>query len=54
FETVKYYSAEDFELNQYTAAIEEYQKADFISQISLTLLQNIQNIIIQLGLLAVS
>jgi len=50
FETVKYYSNEDFEIGQYQAAVLEYQKADFVSIVSLSILQNIQNVIIQLGL----
>ncbi|KAI8803714.1 P-loop containing nucleoside triphosphate hydrolase protein [Cladochytrium replicatum] len=51
FETVKYYNAERFELDQYTTALSNYQKADFVSSVAVTLLNNVQNLIIQLGLL---
>lgn len=51
FETVKYYNAEDFEVNQYTDAVKEYQKADWLSSVSLSLLNTVQNITIQTGLL---
>ncbi|KAI9094910.1 hypothetical protein DFS34DRAFT_664554 [Phlyctochytrium arcticum] len=51
FETVKYYNAEDFEVQQYTNAVKEYQKADFVSSLSLSLLNMTQNVIIQVGLL---
>lgn len=34
----------------YEKAVKEYQKADLISILSLTILQNIQNVIIQIGL----
>ncbi|KAJ3183991.1 Homocysteine S-methyltransferase 1 [Gaertneriomyces sp. JEL0708] len=51
FETVKYYNAEEFEVNQYRKAVKEYQKADFTSSISLSVLNTTQNVIIQVGLL---
>jgi len=51
FETVKYYNAEDFETDQYCDAIDEYQKAALKSNITSTLLNLLQNIIIQTGLL---
>ncbi|ORX44552.1 P-loop containing nucleoside triphosphate hydrolase protein [Piromyces finnis] len=51
FETVKYYNAEDFEADQYCDAIDEYQKAALKSNITSTLLNLIQNVIIQTGLL---
>lgn len=51
FETVKYYNAENYEINQYTDAIKEYQKADWKSSVSLSILNTAQNVIIQLGLL---
>ncbi|KAI8137554.1 hypothetical protein BJV82DRAFT_634815 [Fennellomyces sp. T-0311] len=52
FETVKYYGAEDFEINRYKDAIVEYQKADWISSTSLNLLNLAQNAVISAGLLA--
>lgn len=51
FETVKYYNAEDFEADQYCDAIDEYQKAALKSNMTSTLLNLLQNIIIQTGLL---
>jgi ATP-binding cassette subfamily B (MDR/TAP) protein 6 len=52
FETVKYYGAEDFELNRYSEAVAKYQKADWKTLSSLTLLNLTQSIVITLGLLA--
>ncbi|KND00392.1 uncharacterized protein SPPG_04715 [Spizellomyces punctatus DAOM BR117] len=51
FETVKYYNAEEFEVDQYTKAVKEYQKADFTSSMTLSVLNTTQNVIIQVGLL---
>ncbi|KAJ3029732.1 Homocysteine S-methyltransferase 1, partial [Rhizophlyctis rosea] len=51
FETVKYYGAEDFEVRQYTDAVLKYQKADFVSSMTLWVLNTTQNFIIQAGLL---
>ncbi|KAJ3277784.1 Homocysteine S-methyltransferase 1, partial [Borealophlyctis nickersoniae] len=51
FETVKYYNAEDFEVNQYNTAINKYQAADFLSSMTLWVLNSTQNVIIQVGLL---
>ncbi|KAJ3056312.1 Homocysteine S-methyltransferase 1 [Rhizophlyctis rosea] len=50
FETVKYYNAEDFEVGQYTEAVLKYQKADYVSSITLWVLNTTQNFIIQIGL----
>lgn len=52
FETVKYYNAEEFEVDQYANAVKEYQKADWQSSVSLSVLNTAQNVIIQVGLLA--
>ncbi|KAL0088954.1 hypothetical protein J3Q64DRAFT_1732499 [Phycomyces blakesleeanus] len=52
FETVKYYGAEDFEVNRYKNAVIEYQQADWESSVSLNLLNLAQNTIITGGLLA--
>lgn len=51
FETVKYYNAESFEVNRYDNAIVEYQKADYISSISLNVLNLAQNAVITGGLM---
>ncbi|KAI8916581.1 hypothetical protein DFJ77DRAFT_460401 [Powellomyces hirtus] len=50
-ETVKYFSAEDFEVYQYKRAVKEYHKADFYSNMILSALNTVQNMIIQFGLL---
>ncbi|KAJ3330284.1 ATP-binding cassette sub- B member 6, mitochondrial [Blyttiomyces sp. JEL0837] len=52
FETVKYFCAEDFEVNQYTKAIEEYQEAEYLSSLAYWVLSTAQNLVIQGGLLA--
>ncbi|KAI9189041.1 ATP-binding cassette-type vacuolar membrane transporter Hmt1 [Blastocladiella emersonii ATCC 22665] len=52
FETVKYYGAEQFEIQRYDKAIADYNRADFKSNASLQLLNVMQNVIISLGLLA--
>lgn len=52
FETVKYYGAEEFEINRYKDAIIEYQKADWKSSTSLNVLNLAQNAVITGGLLA--
>src|SRR4051812_43458074 len=51
FETVKYYSAENFEVQRYAQAIERYQVADFKSSSSLNVLNLSQNAVITGGLL---
>uniref|UniRef100_U5EX21 ATP-binding cassette sub-family B member 6 n=1 Tax=Corethrella appendiculata TaxID=1370023 RepID=U5EX21_9DIPT len=52
FETVKYYGAEQYEVDCYREAILEYQTEEFRSNITLNILNTIQNIIICGGLLA--
>lgn len=51
FETVKYYGAEEYEVNRFRAAILSYQSAEWESLASLNLLGLGQNVIISLGLL---
>ncbi|XP_054265691.1 ATP-binding cassette sub-family B member 6-like [Macrosteles quadrilineatus] len=51
FETVKYYGAEDYEVQAYRSAVLEYQKEEFKSVVSLNLLNSIQNVIVCGGLL---
>nr|CDS33629.1 ATP binding cassette sub family B [Hymenolepis microstoma] len=51
FETVKYYNGEAFEVERYNQAIVKYQRANWINQSSLSLLNVTQSIIITLGLL---
>ncbi|CAF0743833.1 unnamed protein product [Didymodactylos carnosus] len=52
FETVKYYGAEPYEVNQYHTAITKYQRAEYISQLTLQLLNIVQAMIIGIGLTA--
>ncbi|XP_078259374.1 ATP-binding cassette sub-family B member 6 [Rhinoraja longicauda] len=52
FETVKYYNAESYEVNRYNDAILKYQVAEWKTAASLPLLNQSQNVIISLGLLA--
>ncbi|CAL8289269.1 unnamed protein product [Lota lota] len=52
FETVKYYNAENYEVNRFEEAILRYQGSEWDSQASLALLNQTQNLIIGLGLLA--
>lgn len=51
FETVKYYNAEDFELENYKTTIEKFQVAEWKGQASLNLLNSTQNITITIGVL---
>ena len=51
FETVKYYGNEDYEIRNYGDCIVRYQQADWVSQLSLKLLNSCQNLVITLGLL---
>ncbi|VDO06242.1 unnamed protein product [Rodentolepis nana] len=51
FETVKYYNGEAFEVERYNQAIIKYQRANWINQSSLSLLNVTQSIVITLGLL---
>jgi ATP-binding cassette, subfamily B (MDR/TAP), member 6 len=52
FETVKYYGAENYEVESYHQAILKYQKEEFSSIFTLNILNTVQNIIICSGLLA--
>ncbi|CAH8529672.1 unnamed protein product [Heterobilharzia americana] len=49
FETVKYYNAEQFEVNRYNQAFIEYQKADWRNSFSLNILNSVQNVTISIG-----
>jgi ATP-binding cassette subfamily B (MDR/TAP) protein 6 len=51
FETVKYYCAEEYEGSRYDDAIVAYQKADWVTLASLSLLNSAQNLVITIGLL---
>ncbi|XP_036872184.2 ATP-binding cassette sub-family B member 6 isoform X2 [Manis javanica] len=52
FETVKYYNAERYEVDRYQDAIIKYQDLEWKSSASLVLLNQTQNLVIGLGLLA--
>uniref|UniRef100_A0A8D2HPE5 ATP binding cassette subfamily B member 6 (LAN blood group) n=1 Tax=Urocitellus parryii TaxID=9999 RepID=A0A8D2HPE5_UROPR len=52
FETVKYYNAEGYEVERYQEAIIKYQGLEWKSSASLVLLNQTQNLVIGLGLLA--
>ncbi|KAK1124402.1 hypothetical protein K0M31_006762 [Melipona bicolor] len=52
FETVKYYGAESYEVDNYRKAILEFQVAEWKSMITLNILNTLQNIIVCSGLLA--
>lgn len=52
FETVKYYTAERYELACYREAILKYQKEEFSSSLTLNMLNTVQNVIVCAGLLA--
>nr|KAF6495738.1 hypothetical protein HJG63_010130 [Rousettus aegyptiacus] len=52
FETVKYYNAEGYEVERYQEAIIKYQGLEWKSNASLVLLNQTQNLVIGLGLLA--
>lgn len=52
FETVKYYNAESYEVERYREAIIKYQSLEWKSNASLVLLNQTQNLVIGLGLLA--
>ncbi|XP_004701676.1 ATP-binding cassette sub-family B member 6 [Echinops telfairi] len=52
FETVKYYNAEGYEVERYREAIIKYQDLEWKSSASLVLLNQTQNLVIGLGLLA--
>ncbi|XP_037252165.1 ATP-binding cassette sub-family B member 6 isoform X2 [Falco biarmicus] len=52
FETVKYYNAESYEVNRFNDAILKYQVSEWKVSASLGLLNQTQNLVIGLGLLA--
>lgn len=52
FETVKYYNAEKYEVDEYRDAILKYQAEEFRANLTLNMLNTIQNIIVCGGLLA--
>ncbi|XP_038599195.1 ATP-binding cassette sub-family B member 6, mitochondrial [Tachyglossus aculeatus] len=52
FETVKYYNAESYEVERYREAVLKYQGLEWKSSASLVLLNQTQNLVIGLGLLA--
>ncbi|VVC38664.1 ABC transporter-like,ABC transporter, conserved site,Mitochondrial ABC-transporter, N-terminal five TM [Cinara cedri] len=52
FETVKYYGAEEYEVQAYKDAIMVYQNEEFKTQVSLAILNTVQNLIVCTGLLA--
>ncbi|KNE72455.1 hypothetical protein AMAG_16499 [Allomyces macrogynus ATCC 38327] len=52
FETVKYYGAEEFEIQRYEKAIRDYNRADWSSSGSLQVLNMTQTLVISVGLLA--
>ncbi|KAI6053775.1 ATP-binding cassette sub-family B member 6 [Marmota monax] len=52
FETVKYYNAEGYEVERYQEAIIKYQGLEWKSSASLVFLNQTQNLVIGLGLLA--
>uniref|UniRef100_A0A8C4QZD0 ATP-binding cassette sub-family B member 6 n=1 Tax=Eptatretus burgeri TaxID=7764 RepID=A0A8C4QZD0_EPTBU len=52
FETVKYYNAESYEVERYNKAILAYQDAEWKTNASLTMLNQCQNVVIGLALLA--
>ncbi|KAI9291730.1 P-loop containing nucleoside triphosphate hydrolase protein [Neoconidiobolus thromboides FSU 785] len=51
FETIKYFGNEEFEVNQYAKSIDKYQNADLETKVVSSILNTLQNIIIQIGLL---
>ncbi|XP_038038200.2 ATP-binding cassette sub-family B member 6 [Anas platyrhynchos] len=52
FETVKYYNAESYEVNRFNEAIVKYQLSEWKVSASLGLLNQTQNLVIGMGLLA--
>ena len=52
FETVKYYNAEEYEINRYDEAITKYQDAEWVTIASLNLLNFSQSFVMNGGLLA--
>lgn len=54
FETVKYFNAEDFELNRYGATVDKWLQANWLVVLSLNYLNTVQNSIFMLGYLVMS
>jgi len=52
FETVKYYGAEEYEVENYREAILHFQAEEWKSMVTLNILNTVQNVIVCLGLLA--
>ncbi len=52
FETVKYYNAEEYEINRYGDAITKYQDQEWITMATLNLLNGSQSLIMNGSLLA--
>ncbi|KAF9421223.1 Homocysteine S-methyltransferase 1, partial [Entomortierella beljakovae] len=52
FETVKYYTAEEFEIGRYQEALKKYMVADYKSQITYQILNLLQSFVIMMGMLA--
>ncbi|XP_035688914.1 ATP-binding cassette sub-family B member 6, mitochondrial-like [Branchiostoma floridae] len=52
FETVKYYGAEDYEVDKYRVSVTDYQLDEWKTNASLSVLNNAQNIVITVGLIA--
>lgn len=52
FETVKYYGADEYEINEYKKCINNYQTEEYTNALSLVFLNSVQNMIITVGLLA--
>lgn len=53
FETVKYFNNEEYEARRYDDALERYEKAAVLSQVSLSLLNIGQGVIVALGMCSV-
>lgn len=52
FETVKYYGAEEYEVESYREAILNFQGEEWRSMVTMNILNTMQNVIVSLGLLA--
>jgi len=53
YETVKYFNAENYEFGRYRDAVMNYQKSEYIVQLSLNIMNITQNLIFMLGLIVV-
>jgi ABC-type transport system involved in Fe-S cluster assembly fused permease/ATPase subunit len=53
YETVKYFNAEPYEFDRYRGAVMEYQKAEYLVQISLQLMNLSQNLLFMGGVMIV-